>query len=83
VATNQEGRHAKVRALSGTTGTYNEDWHALFTADGITANRCFNERMLAWINVTLSTSYTSLPQAMTAFGIAKGFTNWDAMNTWS
>jgi hypothetical protein len=80
VTTNQEGVHAAVRAVTSTTRSYNEDWHALFDSDSITAGT-FNERMLAWINATLGTSYTSLPGAMNAFAVDQGFSSWSAMNT--
>lgn len=80
MTTNQEGVHAAIRAETGTSGTYLEDWHALFTADGIAAGP-WNARMIAWVNATLGTSYTSLNTAMNAFAIDQGFTSWQDMNT--
>lgn len=82
MTTNQEGVHAAVRAETSTTGTYLEDWHALFTADAIAAGP-WNARMIAWVNQTLSTSYTSLNDAMNAFAIDQGFSGWTDMNTFS
>jgi len=80
VTTNQEGVHAAVRAVTGTSRSYNEDWHALFDSDGIASGN-FDSRMLAWINTTLGTSYTNVNAAMQAFAVDQGFTNWSSMNT--
>lgn len=80
MTTNQEGVHAAVRAVTGTSRSYNEDWHALFDNEGIAAGP-FNARMLAWINATLGTSYTNVNEAMQAFAVDQGFTNWSSMNT--
>lgn len=77
---NQSGVQAAIRASTGTTGTYTEDWHALFDADGI-ATGAWNERMLAWINTTLSASYTNINAAMQAYAVDQGFDNWSSMNT--
>ena len=80
MTTNQEGLHATVRALTSTERSYNEDWHALFDDEGIAAGP-FDSRMLAWINATLSTSYTNVNEAMQAFAVEQGFANWASMNT--
>lgn len=82
MTTNQEGVHATVRALTGTSRSYNEDWHALFDADGIAVGN-FDSRMLAWINATLSTSYTNLNEAMQAFAVNQGFSSWSSINSFS
>jgi hypothetical protein len=82
MTTNQEGVHAALRAETSTTGTYNEDWSALFDADGVAAGS-FNERLLAWINATLGANHASLPAAQQAFAVDQGFANWSAMNTLS
>ena len=79
---NQEGVHEAVRAETSTVGTYLEDWHALFTADGIAAGD-WNSRMIDWVNLTLTTSYTSLNDAMNAFAIDQGFERWQDMNTFT
>lgn len=80
MTTNQEGLHATVRALTGTSRSYNEDWHALFDSESIVTGS-FNSRMLAWINASLSTSYTNVNEAMQAFAVDQGFSNWSSMNT--
>lgn len=77
---NQSGMQGAIRTATSTTHPYNADWLALFTKDGTTGTS-WNERMLAWINAELVQSYTSLPQAQTAYAVAKGFTSWSAMNT--
>lgn len=69
--TNQELRQASVRAVTGTTLTYNGDWMALFDMEGIAAGP-FNQRFLAWINARLSSAYTELNGAKAAFAAAEG-----------
>ena len=66
MATNSEARQASIRAVTSTTALHNEDWLALFAARSIPAGT-FNERMLAYINGELSTSYTDINLALQAF----------------
>jgi hypothetical protein len=80
--TNQESKHTSVRAVTGTTWTYNGDWHALFDSASI-ASGTFNERMIAWINGRLSSSYTNINDAMQAFAVNQGFNDWDSMGTFT
>lgn len=80
MTTNQEGRQAGVRTITGTSRTYNEDWIALFDHESIAAGE-FNERLLAWINGRLGTSYASLLQAQSAYAAAHSFTRWSDINT--
>ena len=82
MASNQELRQASVRAATGTAYTYNDDWMALFTADGITSGT-FNDRMRVWINDRLGTSYATLPDAQRAFAIDQGFSSWSEMGTFN
>lgn len=82
MATNQNLRQASVRASTGTSYVYNDDWMALFTAAGFTTGT-FNDRMKAWINGRLSTSYLSLNDAQKAFAINQGFTSWNEMGTFT
>lgn len=79
--TNQGLRQLSVRAVTGTTLDYCGDFLALFAAAGISQTRGFNGGLLEWINIKLSTSYTSLPTAMNAFAINQSVTNWDALGT--
>lgn len=77
----QQGlRQASVRAVTGTTLTYEGDFHALFTAAGIPVGD-FNGRFLQWINAKLSASYTSLPEAMQALAASAGAYNFASMGT--
>ena len=69
---NQGLRQATVEGLTGTALSYEGDWHALFDQAGINAAGGFNGRLLAWINLQLSTSYTEINGAMYAFAQAKG-----------
>lgn len=80
MSSNQEGRQAAIRTSTGTTGQAVEDWHALFDDAGIAAGS-FNERMLAWINAELGTSYTNLNGAMWAYADNAGYDRWNAMAT--
>ena len=67
-----------IRDITGTALDYNGDWLALMAEDSITTGS-FNERLLAWINVTLGTSYTNLPEAQQAFAVDQGYTSWSHM----
>lgn len=82
MATNQEGRHISFRAISGTSGTYNEDSMAAFIAEGATGDT-YNELFISWLQTRLSSSQTNLTDLMNEFGVNEGFTNWNAMNTFS
>lgn len=77
---NQEGVHQAVRDYTSTALDYQSDWIALFDLDGIPAGT-FNERMLAWINDALGTSYVNLNSAKVAFAVDQGFDRWNDMNT--
>ena len=61
----QSLRQASIRASTGTTGTYEGDWHALFTSGGIAAGP-FEQRLLQYINTRLTASYTEINGAMAA-----------------
>ncbi len=78
MTTNQEYQHIALRAVTGTSGTIEEDWHALWDTIGID-DGTFDERMLAWINDQLGTSYSNLPGAMHAYAANQGFDNWASM----
>jgi hypothetical protein len=81
LSANQSGRQAAVRAITGTTLSYEGDFHALFDAQDIPVGP-FNQRLLAFINDFLGASYTSLPGAQNAYAVSLGFRNWDSLNTW-
>lgn len=71
-----------VRGSTGTTGTYEGDWIALFDA-GLIAAGTFNERLLAYINGKLLSNYTNLPDAMRAFAVANGATTWGEISSFT
>ena len=75
---NQGSRQASVRAATGTAYSYEGDWHALFDLLSI-PNGTFNERMLSWINIQLSTTYTELNGAMDAFAKTNGAQSWNEL----
>lgn len=76
--TNQGARQDSVRAVTGTTLTYDGDWLALFDAAAIPAGM-FDGRLLRWINGKLTSSYSNLPEAMQAFATDQGYYNWSSM----
>ena len=82
MATNTEELHSALRTRTSTTGTLNEDWHALFDLDGIAAGT-FNERLLAWLEAKLAATYDNLPRAKQEYAEAEGFSNWDSIDTWN
>jgi hypothetical protein len=78
--TNQELRQENIcAALALTPETYNGAWMRLFNDSGSIPDGPFNQRFLAYINLSLSTSYTALPGAMQAYAIAKGAPSWDGL----
>lgn len=79
---NQEKRQQSVRAVTGTSYFYEDDWHALFDSAGV-ADGFFNERMKAWINTSLGTSYQFLGDAQKAYAVSQGFTSWAEMGTFT
>ena len=82
MATNQEARQTSVRGVTSTTGTYDEDWVALFTARSAPAGT-YNERLLAYINTKLSTSYTNMNDALQALAANQSADNFSSMGTFT
>jgi|TARA_R110000744_G_scaffold286958_2_gene398219 hypothetical protein len=82
MTTTQEARQISVRGVTSTTGTYNEDWLALFTTRSAPAGQ-FNERMLSYINTLLSTSHTNVNAAMQALAADQGANNFSSMGTFT
>lgn len=81
VTPTQQGlRQASVRAVTGTTGTVEGDWEALFDAASIPAGP-FNGRMLAWINLKLSKAYTEVNGALQALAEASLAINFSSLGT--
>lgn len=87
----QSLRQASIRAVTGTALTYEGDWHALFTMDGISSGftdsqgvfrpATYDERLLAWINLKLSASYVNLPEAQQALANYAGAFNFSSIGT--
>lgn len=80
--TNQSDRQASARVATGTSWTYEGDWHALFDRS-IIASGGFNGRMLAWINGMLATTYDNLPSAQAAFAANAGAPDWNGLGTFT
>lgn len=78
--TQQGDRQASVRAVTGTAGTYEGDWEKLFDLAGIPAGD-FNGRMLAWVNLKLSSAYAEINGALQALATASGAFNFSSLGT--
>jgi hypothetical protein len=76
--TNQSARQASIRAVTGTTGTYNEDWLALFDLDGIPAGT-FNERLYMWLEIETGLSGLTLNELMVAYAVLQGVETWNEL----
>jgi len=61
------------------TEVYEGEWHRTFDAAGIRQEH-FNGRMLLWLNLQLGRTYTSLPEAMQAYAVSQGATNWSSLS---
>lgn len=75
---NQSLRQALIRALTGTEGTYNEDWIALFDLAGI-PDGSFNERLFLWLEQETGLSGLSLPELMVAYAVLQGVATWNEL----
>ena len=82
MATNSEAKQVSIRAVTSTTGTYNEDWLALFNERSI-GGGSYNERLLAYINGELSTSHTDINLALQAFAVDQDDANFSSMGTFT
>jgi hypothetical protein len=78
--TNQSARQASIRAVTGTTGTYNEDWLALFDLDGIPAGT-FNERLYMWLEEQTGLAGLTLNELMVAYAVLQGVETWNELGT--
>lgn len=79
---NQQKRQESVRSVTGTFGTYQGDWIALFDASAIAAG-AFDDRFRAWINAKLASNYATLPDAMQAYAEYKSATSWSELGTFN
>lgn len=78
----QSLRQASIRAVTGTTHTYEGDWHALFDSLSIAAGD-FNGRLLQYINRRLSSSYTEINGAMAAMAAAESVNSFQSIGTFT
>ena len=78
----QGKKQQTVRNETGTALTWEGDWHALFTIKSVAAGT-FNERLLAWINQELGTSYTEINGAKHALAAANGAGDWASLETFN
>lgn len=76
--TNQSARQASVRAVTGSANTYEGDWHFLFDLSAIPVGT-FNERLLRWINLKLSTAYAEINGAMAALAAHFGVSDFSSL----
>lgn len=82
MSTQQGDRQASVRAVTGTTLTYEGDWLALFDAAAIPSGT-FNERTVAWINQKLSAAYAEINGALQALADANSAFNFSSLGTFN
>jgi len=75
MSTNQELRQAAVRAVTSTTGSYNEDWMALFDAASIASGE-FNGRFIAWLQQQTGSSSTNINDLKADFATQLGVASW-------
>lgn len=80
--TQQSDRQASVRAVTATALPTEGDWNALFDQAAIPQGT-FNGRMLAWINLKLSLTYTELNGAMQALADANAAFNFSSLGTFN
>lgn len=78
--TAQGARQASVRTVTGSSETYEGDWHRLFDLAGLPVGD-YDGRLLRWINLKLSRSYTNLPEAMQALAVSVGAANFSSIGT--
>lgn len=79
---NQSDRQASIRAVTATALDYDGDWSARFDAAAIPAGD-FNGRLLAWINIKLTASFTNLPSAQAALAASASAPDWNGLGTFS
>jgi hypothetical protein len=66
--------------VTGTSLTYEGDWHALFDMESLPQDG-FNGRLLRWINLKLTATFTELNGAMQALADNFGAYNFSSLGT--
>lgn len=80
--TQQGDRQASLRTITGKAFTYEGDWHALWDFVSVAAGT-FDERMTAYVNLKLGTSYANVNDAMQALATNQGAFNFSSMGTFT
>lgn len=80
--TNQELRQASFRAVSGTTGTYNEDLYAM-CLETVSDQGTLNGTLIAFLQDNLGSSSSNLNDLKEEFAISQGFLSWNEMGTFT
>ena len=70
-----------IRALTGTAGTVEGDFYALFDQESVPAGT-FNERLKAWADqrLALGTPYPDIMGSLNAYAVVLGFDAWNNVN---
>lgn len=77
----QQGvRLGVLEAASAARLGYNGAWHDRFTIAGIPPGD-FNGRLLSWINLRYTQTFTNLPGAMAYMASVNGATNFSSMGS--
>jgi len=72
----QSKQQAAIRADSGTTGTYNEDFIALMKSDLSVSTGTFNELLIDWLQLKLTSTSTNLQQLKQEAATDRGVDRW-------
>lgn len=79
MTTNQEGRHASFRAISGTSLNYNSDWLAAALAEGAVETD-FNGTIIQWLQQVIPSSNGNINELLQEYAESLGFNSWDDVN---
>ena len=82
MSTNQENRHFQFKELhnpGGSATVLESDHLQAYLNSGASAGLDFNGTRLDYINKAIPGTFTGLPEAMQAFAVSQGFTNWNSI----
>lgn len=80
MATNQEGKQASFRAISGTALDYNGDALAAFQAEGATATD-YTGAFIEWLQIRTGSSQTNVDDLAALFASQNSFASWSDVDT--
>ena len=80
MATNQEGRHASFRVISGTAYDYNGDALSAFIAEGATSTD-FTGAFIEWLQIRTGSSSSNVDDLKALFAADNGFSSWNDVNS--